>query len=78
MARSWAERDDDLVLRHPGAYADHAADFWFMVGADVDRGLQSALRTMVMRCTNRSNALAGRAHMEESDGRAAQPPGPGG
>ncbi|WP_217238463.1 hypothetical protein [Streptomyces sp. AC555_RSS877] len=49
------------MLRHPEAYADHAADFWLMVGANVDRGLQLALRALVMRQTTRSYALVQRA-----------------
>ncbi|WBO68094.1 tetratricopeptide repeat protein [Streptomyces camelliae] len=64
-AQAWrdqaAEQYEDLVLRHPEAYADHAADFWLTVGGDVDRGLQLALRTLVMRQTTRSYALVGRA-----------------
>ncbi|MFI6438030.1 hypothetical protein [Streptomyces sp. NPDC050759] len=64
-ANSWrdcaAARYDELVLRHPEAYADHAADFWLTTGADVDRGLQLALQTLVMRQTARSYALVQRA-----------------
>jgi len=64
-ARPWrdraAERYEELVARHPEAYADHAADFWLMVGGDVDRGLQLALQTLVMRQTSRSYALVRRA-----------------
>ncbi|MFD3502959.1 tetratricopeptide repeat protein [Streptomyces sp. NPDC058678] len=64
-AQQWrdraAERYDELVLRHPEAYADHAADFWLMVGANVDGGLQLALQTLVMRQTTRSYALVRRA-----------------
>ncbi|WP_406497758.1 tetratricopeptide repeat protein [Streptomyces sp. NBC_01604] len=64
-ARQWrdraAQRYDELVLRHPEAYADHAADFWLMVGADVGRGLQLALQTLAMRQTTRSYALVRRA-----------------
>ncbi|WAU82531.1 tetratricopeptide repeat protein [Streptomyces sp. Qhu-G9] len=64
-AQQWrdraAERYDELVLRHPEAYADHAADFWLMVGSNVDRGIQLALQTLVMRQTTRSYALVQRA-----------------
>lgn len=56
-----AERYDELVLRHPEAYSDHACDFWLQVGGDVDRGLQLALQTLVMRQTTRSYALVQRA-----------------
>ncbi|MEU6260967.1 hypothetical protein [Streptomyces sp. NPDC047043] len=61
-----AERYEELVTRHPEAYADHAADFWLMVGGDVDRGLQLALQTLVIRQTSRSCALVRRAR-EASD-----------
>ncbi|MFM9629201.1 MULTISPECIES: hypothetical protein [Streptomyces] len=71
-----AERYDDLVLRHPEAYADHAADFWLMVGADADRGIHLALRSLVMRRTTRSHALVRPVPGGEPDVRAAQPPGP--
>ncbi|MCG7204753.1 tetratricopeptide repeat protein [Streptomyces arenae] len=70
-ARPWrdraAERYEELVTRHPEAYADHAADFWLMVGGDVDRGLQLALRSLVMRQTSRSYALV-RSAQEASEG----------
>ncbi|MFF4505723.1 hypothetical protein [Streptomyces sp. NPDC001401] len=78
-ARPWrdraAERYEDLVARHPEAYADHAADFWLMVGGDVDRGLQLALQTLVMRQTSRSYALVRRAR-EASRGLAHDASGP--
>jgi len=70
-----AERYEELVTRHPEAYADHAADFWLMVGGDVDRGLQLALQTLVMRQTSRSYALVRRAR-EASRGLAHDASGP--
>lgn len=70
-----AERYEELVTRHPEAYADHAADFWLMVGGDVDRGLQLALQTLVMRQTSRSYALVRRAR-EASQGLARDASGP--
>ncbi|MFF4028428.1 tetratricopeptide repeat protein [Streptomyces sviceus] len=76
-ARPWrdraAERYEDLVARHPKAYADHAADFWLMVGGDVDRGLQLALQALVMRQTGRSYALVRRAR-EASGNPPTTPP----
>ena len=35
-----ATRYDELVRRHPGAFLDHAADFWLTVGGDPQRGLR--------------------------------------
>ncbi|MFC5910501.1 tetratricopeptide repeat protein [Streptacidiphilus monticola] len=65
-ARPWrdqaARRYDELVLHHPEAYADHAADFWLTAGGDAERGLHLALQTLVMRQTNRSYSLVQRAH----------------
>lgn len=37
---SAAARYDQLVLRHPEAFIDHAADFWLTVGDDPSTGLQ--------------------------------------
>ncbi|MFF7946164.1 hypothetical protein [Streptomyces griseorubiginosus] len=62
------------MTRHPEAYADHAADFWLMVGGDVDRGLQLALHSMVMRQTSLSYALVRRAR--EVGGTLTDPSGP--
>ena len=78
-ARPWrdraAERYEELVARHPEAYADHAADFWLMVGGDVDRGLRLALQTLVMRRSSRSYALVRRAR-EAGRGLAHDASGP--
>lgn len=64
-AEQWRERAaaryDELVLRHPEAYADHAADFWLTVGADADRGLDLALRNLAYGRTTRAHALYRRA-----------------
>jgi tetratricopeptide (TPR) repeat protein len=35
---SAAARYDELMLRHPEAFVDHAADFWLTVGGDSDKG----------------------------------------
>jgi tetratricopeptide (TPR) repeat protein len=48
---SAAARYDELVSRHPEAFADHAADFWLTVGGDTPRGLQLARRAREMRQT---------------------------
>ncbi|HEY2307284.1 MAG TPA: hypothetical protein VGI05_15520 [Streptosporangiaceae bacterium] len=53
---SAAARYDELVLRHPEAFADHAAYFWFTVGGDAQKGRQLASRTRAMRQTARAYA----------------------
>ena len=37
---SAAARYDELVVRHPEAFADHAAEFWLTVGGDRPEGLR--------------------------------------
>ena len=37
-----AERYDELLARHPEAFADHAAEFWLAAGADPDKALRLA------------------------------------
>jgi len=41
---SAAARYDELMLRHPGAFVDHAANFWLTMGGDRPKGRQLALR----------------------------------
>ncbi|MFD3495863.1 hypothetical protein ACFWWB_35790 [Streptomyces sp. NPDC058690] len=69
-ANQWRERAaagyDELVLRHPEAYADHAADFWLTVGADAERGLQLALQNLAFRQTARAHALFQRAVLAQN------------
>ncbi|MFJ1608534.1 tetratricopeptide repeat protein [Streptomyces sp. NPDC088253] len=69
-ANQWRERAaaryDELVLCHPEAYADHAADFWLTVGADAERGLQLALHNLAFRQTSRSHALFQRAVLAQN------------
>ena len=48
---SAASRYDELVLHHPEAFADHAADFWLTVGGDRSKGLQLMLRNHAGRAT---------------------------
>ncbi|WP_234441971.1 tetratricopeptide repeat protein [Streptomyces sp. NRRL S-1448] len=63
-ARFWnaraALRYDELIARHPEAYADHAAEFWLSVG-DPDRALRLALQNLALRPTPRARALVDRA-----------------
>ncbi|MFC5953446.1 tetratricopeptide repeat protein [Streptomyces pratens] len=48
---SAAARYDELVLRHPEAFVDHAADFWLTVGGDRPKGLQLVSRNHAHRAT---------------------------
>lgn len=52
-----AARYHQLMLRHPAAYAHHAAEFWLGVGGDQQKGLGLARRDRVARETARANAL---------------------
>ncbi|MFE5581487.1 tetratricopeptide repeat protein [Kitasatospora sp. NPDC056531] len=64
-ARFWrahaAERYEDLLARHPEAYADHAAEFWLTVGGDPRRALRLALRNLEFRPTPRAHMLVDHA-----------------
>ena len=48
---SAAARYDELVLRHPKAFVDHAAEFWLTVGGDRSTGRKFALRDHTSRAT---------------------------
>jgi tetratricopeptide (TPR) repeat protein len=48
---SAAARYDELVVRHPEAFLDHAADFWLTVGGDQPKGRQLALRNHISRAS---------------------------
>ena len=64
-SRNWgrlaAERYDELIARHPEAFADHAAEFWLAAGADPDKALQLAKMNMQVRNTPRARDLLARA-----------------
>jgi tetratricopeptide (TPR) repeat protein len=64
-ARQWrtraAARYDELMARHPAAFADHAAEFWLTSGADTKRALQLARQNLAVRQTPRAYALVHRA-----------------
>lgn len=64
-AREWrnraAARYDDLLMRHPEAFADHAAEFWLEAGDDAHQALRWAKLNLEVRQTRRSNALFARA-----------------
>lgn len=56
-----AARYDELVARHPAAFADHAAAFWLDVGADPDRAMWLAKMNHEVRPTRRAHELFARA-----------------
>lgn len=64
-SRHWrrlaAQRYDELIARHPEAFADHAAEFWFAAGADPDKAHRLAKMNLEVRNTPRARALLARA-----------------
>ncbi len=73
-AREWrakaAARYDELIARHPEAFADHAAEFWLEAGADPFRALPLAQRNLEVRQTPRAHELVARATLAVGDARA--------
>ncbi len=59
--RSAEARYDELLARHPDAFADHAAEFWLTVGGDSERALRLALQNLSLRQTPRARALVRRS-----------------
>ena len=64
-------RYDELVARHPAAFADHSAEFWLTVGGDPQRALGLARRNYALRQTPRARALLSRAILACERGPAA-------
>jgi tetratricopeptide (TPR) repeat protein len=60
-AHHWREvaaaRYDELMGRHPEAFADHAADFWLTVGGDAQKGRLLAEQNLATRKTPRAYEL---------------------
>ncbi|MFG2846999.1 tetratricopeptide repeat protein [Kitasatospora sp. NPDC048296] len=56
-----AERYEELMVRHPEAYADHAAEFWLAVGGDPERALRLSLQNLALRPTPRAHELVRRS-----------------
>jgi tetratricopeptide (TPR) repeat protein len=52
---------DELVERHPEAFADHAAEFWLGVGGDPTKAERLARRNFEVRKTPRAKKLLSRA-----------------
>ena len=48
---SAAARYDELMLRHPEAFVDHAAEFWLTVGGDSDKGAPAGSWNHISRAT---------------------------
>ncbi|HEV8611175.1 MAG TPA: tetratricopeptide repeat protein [Thermoanaerobaculia bacterium] len=60
-ARRWraaaATRYDELIARHPEAFADHAAEFWIAAGGDPKKALALAQTNLRVRRTPRAYEL---------------------
>jgi hypothetical protein len=56
-----ATRYDDLMRRHPEAFADHAAEFWLEAGDDPQQALRFAKMNLEVRQTPRARELFARA-----------------
>ena len=60
-AHHWREvaavRYDELMMRHPEAFADHAADFWLTIGGDTQKGRLLAAKNLETRKTPRAYEL---------------------
>jgi tetratricopeptide (TPR) repeat protein len=56
-----AKRYEQIVARHPAAFADHAADFWLSVGNEPQRALSLAKLNLKVRNTPGARALFARA-----------------
>ena len=52
-----AARYDELIVRHPEAFADHAAEFWLTVGGDAPKGHLLAAKNLEIRKTPRAYEL---------------------
>jgi tetratricopeptide (TPR) repeat protein len=63
-----AARYDELMAKHPEAYADHAAEFWLAAGNDPARALTYAERNLALRPTVRAWELVLRAARAKGDG----------
>jgi len=55
--RQAADRYDELIARHPEAFADHAAEFWLDIGGDPDKALRLATLNFEVRRTPRAREL---------------------
>ena len=64
-AQTWRARAqaryDELLARHPEAFADHAAEFWLTIGGDLKRALQLAHQNLALRQSRSAHELVRRA-----------------
>jgi len=60
-SRHWrwlaAARYDELIVSHPEAFADHAAEFWLAAGANPEKALRFARMNVEVRKTPRAYRL---------------------
>ena len=68
-----AARYDELLVRHPEAFADHAAEFWLTIGGAPERALELARRNLAVRQTPRAHALVHRATCRMNHQRRKKP-----
>ena len=57
------------MANHPEAFADHAAEFWLVAGADPDKALRLAKMNAEIRNAPRARALLSRAIAANGPGR---------
>jgi tetratricopeptide (TPR) repeat protein len=81
-ARMWrtraAARYDELITRHPAAFADHAAEFWLGVGGDPQRALGLARLNAEACRTPHAIDLLARAVLASAETEATEHRRPGG
>jgi len=74
-SRHWcqqaAARYDELVVSHPEAFADHAAEFWLAAGADPIKALRLARMNLEVRKTPRAYDLFSQAVRSSQGSRVA-------
>lgn len=64
-------RYDELVARHPEAFADHAAELWLGAGGDAHRAVALARGNLMLRPTPRAYELLLQASLAAGDAEAA-------
>jgi Tetratricopeptide repeat len=66
-----AKRYDELIAKHPAAFADHAARFWLDTGGDAKKALALAQKNLATRQTRDAWKLAIEAALAAKDPRTA-------
>jgi tetratricopeptide (TPR) repeat protein len=67
-----AQRYDELMARHPEAFADHAAYFWLGAGGNPQKALELAQKNLSVRQTRRAYRLLYQAAVASEDRAIAQ------